>query len=174
MRDEHIISILEAKPLGRMEEGEMAAVREHCARCAECMRAYESARVAAALVKERAAAAALVEPTPFFQTRVLAALRERRAAEEVPALRRLWRAAGALVSTMAATVALLAGLTFIPPGLLSGPDVKEDLAASYPYSDDAVLLAQDDAADEEFDYAQVLSAIYESDENAEGSDGQNR
>ena len=96
MRDEHVKGILDAAPLAQLGEGELAAVRAHTARCAECLRAYEAARSSSLLLKERAAAE--VEMPPFFQTRVLAALRERRATEEAPALSRLWRAAGALWS----------------------------------------------------------------------------
>src|ERR687897_355474 len=142
MRDEHVKGILDAAPLAQLGEGELAAVRAHTARCAECLRAYEAARASSLLLKEYVAVTAEVEMPPFFQTRVLAALRERRAAEEAPALSRLWRAAGALVSSMAVTV--------------------------------AALLALDEvAAEDEIDYGQVLTTVYET-EDARGDDGQNR
>src|SRR5437764_13772616 len=106
MRDEHIKAMLDTTPLDQMSESELAAVRSHAAQCKECARALEAARVSLLLLKERAAAG--VEPSPFFQTRVLAALRERQSANEAWSLGRLWRAAGVLFSTMAATVAALA------------------------------------------------------------------
>ena len=162
MKQEHIISILDDTPLGQLAEGELANVREHAARCDECRRAYDAALVASSLLRERASEE--FEPSPFFQTRVLAALRERRAAEETPALLRLWRTAGALVSTMAATVALLAGLTFVVPSVQTTTETTDEVAAaSDPFSVDAALLAQDDASDEEINYDQVFSTIYESD-----------
>lgn len=170
MREEHVKDILEGKPLSALTGGELASVREHSARCDGCKRAYMAARLASLLVRERAAAAAEIEPPPFFQTRVLAALRERRGADE-PALRRLWRAAGSWVSAMAVTTALLAGLTLTAPGLLPGTGGTEEVAASDPYSEEAVLLAQED---EEFSYERVLETIYQSEEDSEGSDGQNR
>jgi TctA family transporter len=51
------------------------------------------------MIKERAQAA--IEPSPFFQTRVMAAWREQQAVESVPAIMRLWRSSRALVSSMA-------------------------------------------------------------------------
>ena len=160
MRDEHVKGILDAAPLAQLGEGELAAVRAHVARCAECLRAYEAARASSLLLKERVAAE--VEMPPFFQTRVLAALRERRATEEAPALSRLWRAAGALVSSMAVTVAALVALTFTVPATSFTQETTETIAASDIDPDEAALLAPDDvAAEDEIDYGQVLTTVYE-------------
>ncbi len=160
MRDEHVKGILDAAPLAQLGEGELAAVRAHTARCAECLRAYEAARASSLLLKERVAAE--VEMPPFFQTRVLAALRERRATEEAPALSRLWRAAGALVSSMAVTVAALVALTFTVPATSVTPETTETVALSDLSPDEAALLALDDvAAEDEIDYGQVLTTVYE-------------
>ena len=172
MKDEHVTNILDAAPLAQLGEGELAAVRAHAARCAECLRAYEAARASSLLLKARAAAE--VEMPPFFQTRVLAALRERRAAEEAPALSRLWRAAGALVSSMAVTVAALVALTFTVPATSFTQETPETVAASDIDPDEAALLALDEvAAEDEIDYGQVLTTVYET-EDARGDDGQNR
>jgi hypothetical protein len=159
MREQHIKGILEGAPLGRLSEAELATVRAHADVCAECRRAFAASRVAAGLL--RAQASETFEPSPFFQTRVLAALRARRAEEEMPALRRLWRAAGALASSMAASVALLAALTFVAPGVV---DEGQAVATSEPYSAEATLLG---AADEELDDEAVFSAIYASGESDE-------
>ena len=162
MRDEHVKGILDAAPLAQLGEGELAAVRAHTARCAECLRAYEAARASSLLLKEYVAVTAEVEMPPFFQTRVLAALRERRATEEAPALSRLWRAAGALVSSMAVTVAALVALTFTVPATSVTQETTETAAASDLHPDEAALLALDDvAAEDEIDYGQVLTTVYE-------------
>jgi hypothetical protein len=155
MRDEHVRHILEGAPFAKLSEGELETVRAHAARCEECARAFEAARVSSLLLTERAEQVS--EPSPFFQTRVLAALRERRAAEEAaPAWRRLWRAAGALVTSMAAVVLLLAGLTFV------APETPQQVAsAADPYAPDAVLLGRGGAAEEGADFDQVLSTIYD-------------
>lgn len=163
MRDEHVKGLLDAAPLAQLGEAELAAVRAHAARCAECLRAYEAARASSLLLKERAAAE--VEMPPFFQTRVLAALRERRATEEAPALSRLWRAAGALVSSMAVTVAALVALTFTVPAASVTQETTETVALSDLHPDEAALLAPDDvAAEDEIDYGQVLTTVYETED----------
>src|SRR2546423_6902841 len=101
MRDEHIKATLDGTPLDRMSESELAAVRSHAEGCEECRRAFEAARVSSLLLKERAAET--LEPSPFFQTRVLAALRERQSGVEAWSLGRLWRTAGGLLSADAGT-----------------------------------------------------------------------
>ncbi|HYY57831.1 MAG TPA: hypothetical protein VE842_10905, partial [Pyrinomonadaceae bacterium] len=147
MRDEHIISILESAPLAEIGEGEMATVRAHIDTCRECWRAYEAAQISASLLRARVAEAS--EPPPFFQTRVLAALRERRASDEASALGRLWKAAGALVSSMAATVAALAVLTVFAPGPQPATRTQQEdrvvASALNSYSAEEVLFDQGEA-----------------------------
>jgi anti-sigma-K factor RskA len=115
-------------------------------------------------LKERAAEA--LEPPPFFHTRVLAALRERQMGE-VWSLGRLWRAAGVLFSTMAATVAALAVLTFVVPQ--PSTTQPQDVAASAPrtYTPEDVILGQADQADDQMSYGQVVNTLYAGDDNAE-------
>jgi hypothetical protein len=98
-----------------------------------------------------------IEPSPFFQTRVMAALREQREAESVPAFSRLWKSAKVLVSSMALTTAALGVLTFVVPA------TPEDQALSA-YSAESVIMGQ--SADEQLTYDQVLSTIYEDDDEA--------
>jgi hypothetical protein len=106
----------------------------------------------------KARAANEFEPSPFFQTRVLAQLRERRAAEEGWTLARLWKSAGLLVSSMAATVAALAVFTFVAPQETGA----QELTAS-PYTAESVILGESDA-DEQMTDGQVFTTLYESDE----------
>lgn len=163
MKDAHIISLLESAPLAGLSESEMTIVRAHAASCAECRRAFEAAQISALLLKERAAEA--IEPSPFFQTRVLAALREQRAAEtSAPSLWRLWKATGALVSGMAATVAALMVFTFVAP---SANTAQEAAATFDSYSAEEVIFSAGDLSDDDLSYDQVLAAVYESDEDAE-------
>ena len=162
MKDEHIINMLESAPFASLDERELAVVTTHCATCAACLRAYEAARISALLLKERTTAN--VEPSPFFQTRVLAALRERQAANEASSFARLWRSAGALVSSMAAIVALLAGLTLLAPA--TQPTTTQTVATvSSPYSAEDVVLAQDDSTSDQTTDGQVLTTIYAADDD---------
>src|ERR1051325_11973892 len=96
MKDNHIIELLQNRSLTSFNDSERASIAAHVSDCAACKHAYAVAQVSTSLLQERASA--VVEPSPFFHTRVLAALRERQ--NEVPAYRRLWQSAGALVSSM--------------------------------------------------------------------------
>ena len=163
MKEAHIIDMLERVPFGSLDEGELTTIRTHAAVCPDCQRAYDAARISALLLKERVAES--FEPSPFFQTRVLAALRERQAADEVPALRRLWQTAGALVSTMALTVAALATLTFFTPAntqpLTESPALT---TAVNNYTAEDLVFTPDEAADAPVSDDQVLATLYGADE----------
>jgi Putative zinc-finger len=162
MKDEHIIDMLERVPFGSLTADELATIRTHAAVCPDCQRAYDAARISALLLKERVAAS--FAPSPFFQTRVLAALRERQAETEVPALKRLWQTAGALVSTMALTVAALATLTFFTPTNTQPLTEPQALAAVNNYTAEDLVFTPDEAADAPVSDDQVLSTLYETDE----------
>jgi hypothetical protein len=113
-------------------------------------------------LRERAAEA--FEPSPFFQTRVLAALRERQAAGNVSPLRRLWRTAGALVSAMAVTVAALAALTFVAPPAEQTTTAQETATVNA-YTVDDILFEQNDLADAQLSNDQVLTTLYAPDDD---------
>jgi hypothetical protein len=160
MKKTHIIDILDNSPLASLTESELLTVRSHAESCPPCRHAYETAQLSTLLIKERVAEtiAAIIEPGPFFQTRVLAALREQQESNNVTVLSRLWKSAGALVSSMAVTTAALAALSFLAPGAGSSTS-QETTAALTPYSAEAVVLNQDQSDDQLTD-EQVLSAIY--------------
>jgi anti-sigma-K factor RskA len=90
----------------------------------------------------------------------MAALREQQAVESVPAMLRLWRSAKALVSTMAVTTAALAVVSFMQP---SQTTPVADQSASL-YSVDSLIMDQN--TDDQLSYEQVLSTIYEDDDDA--------
>ena len=159
MKDNHIISILESSPLASLTESEMATICAHIDHCAECRRAYEAARISSMLLKARTAET--IEPSPFFQTRVLAALRERQATQEIPILRRMWKTAGALVSFMIVMVAVLLGLSYFVPDPV--PQLAQD-TGSISYSADDEVLAQDSLSDNEMSYDEVFTTLYEPEE----------
>jgi hypothetical protein len=167
MRDEHIISLIESAPLASLSENDLTAIRAHTDQCSGCLRAFQAAQVSALLLQERAAET--FEPSPFFHTRVLATLRERQAANgswaNSWALGRLWQTAGALASSMVATVAALAVLTFVIPGseVASGPQLSS-LANNY--SAEEVILDQNPQPDEQLSDGQLLTTIYSGEEEA--------
>jgi len=152
--------MLDETPLSSLGEAELEGARAHAEGCADCRRAFDAAQVSSSMLKARAAEA--FEPSPFFQTRVLAQLRERRAAEEGWTLARLWKSAGLLVSSMAATVAALAVFTFVAP--------QQEVNAQGlggPYTAESVILDESDAGEEQMTDGQVFTTLYESDEEPE-------
>lgn len=154
MRDEHIIGILESTRFASLSESDHSAIRAHNAKCDECARAYKIATVSASLLDQRMAAT--FEPSPFFHTRVMAAIREKQS--DVPAFARMWRAAGALVSSMAAAVVLFAVLSFSMSG---EPTLPSDVSASTRYSAEALILDETEEALEQASDGQVLNTLYE-------------
>jgi anti-sigma-K factor RskA len=164
MTNNHIISLIESMALASLSESELTGIRAHIGGCLDCRRAFEAAQVSARLLKERAAET--FEPSPFFHTRVMARLREQQAANDLWAWGRMWRAAGALASSMVATVAALAVLTFVIPGnqLVSGPPEMSSLSNGY--SAEEVILNQSDQLDEQASDGQVLTTIYAAEEDA--------
>jgi anti-sigma-K factor RskA len=159
MNQEHIISLLDERPLADLSESELGTIRVHISDCAECRREYDAAQVSAFLLLERSAET--FEPSPFFHTRVMATLRERQNANQAWAWSRLWRAAGALASSMVVTVAALGVLTFVAPG---NPEVIPDIAANS-YSAEEVIL-NGETADEQSSDSQILKSLYGAEDDA--------
>lgn len=168
MRDNHILNILESKPLRSLSKTELATVQAHLGHCDSCLRAYRAAEISSVLLKETAA----VEfgPSPFFSTRVLARIREHQKTNEGWVFSRLWRATGALVSTMLATVAALAVFTFLIPS----PEQQQGTASVsglYPAEE---VLALGNLPESELTNAQVFTALYGFDDDLEESNGNSR
>jgi hypothetical protein len=157
MKDKHIIEILDNASIARLSEIELNEVQLHARDCGACRDAYEAARISELVIKSRAQV--MIEPSPFFQTRVLAALREQQAVESVPAMVRLWNSARALVASMAVTTAALAVLSFVLPA----PAVAGDDQTVSAYSAESVILGQ---GSDELSYEQVLSTIYAEEDEA--------
>ena len=162
MKDKHIIDILENAPFADLTESESTLIRAHVEGCATCHRAYQAAQLSALLIKECTAEA--IDPSPFFHTKVMAAWREQQAVERTPALGRLWKSAGAFVSSLAVTTAALAAFSFLAPS--SGTTTLQDATVALnPYSAEAVVLDQNQGEDQ-MTYEQVLSTIYANDNEA--------
>lgn len=157
MKDKHIIELLDSASIAALSESELSEVQAHARDCESCSSAYEAAQLSEVILRSRAQVT--FEPSPFFQTRVMAALREQNAVESVPAMLRLWKSARALVSSMAVTTAALAVLSFVLPAPITA--VVETASVD---SAESVIL--DQGNDDQMSYAQVLSAIYDEDDEA--------
>ncbi|HEY8411876.1 MAG TPA: hypothetical protein VIK76_10750 [Pyrinomonadaceae bacterium] len=156
MKDKHITEVLDSAALASLSPSELAELRAHAQQCEPCGNALRAAQVSALMIKERAQV--IVEPSPFFQTRVMAAWREQQATENVPALLRLWRSSRALVSSMALATVALGALSF----MISAPATTALDQTASTVSAESVLLGQDD---EQLNYDQVLNVMYTDDED---------
>jgi hypothetical protein len=156
---EHITHILDNSPFTALGESELNAMRAHTANCTGCANAFEAAQLSALLLNERVSEAAenAANANPFFQTRVLAAWREQKTAGAW-SFSRLWNATGALVASMAATTAALAVLMFVAPATNT-----TDQQTAALYSAESVVFDQD-RADNQMTNDQVISAIYDEDD----------
>jgi anti-sigma factor RsiW len=158
MKDKHITEVLDNAALASLSPSELEEIRAHARDCEACRTTFAAAQISAVMIKERTQAA--VEPSPFFQTRVMAAWREQQSVESVPAILRLWRSSRALVSSLALGTVGLGILSLV----ISAPATTTtlDQTASSAYSVDSVMFGQDD---EQLSYDQVLNAIYTDDED---------
>jgi hypothetical protein len=158
MKNNHIIEMIDGVSVASLSPSELDAVEAHALECASCHGAFEAAQLSAAVIRERAQVK--IEPSPFFQTRVMAALREQQAVESVPAFVRLWKSASALVSTMVLATVALAAVSFVSPN--QATPVAEQTASAY--STEAVMF--DAGSDDQLTYDQVLNTIYDEEDEA--------
>jgi len=154
MKDKHITEVLDNAALANLSPSELDKIRAHARECEACRTAFAAAQISAVMIKERTQAA--VEPSPFFQTRVMAAWREQQAVESVPAIVRLWRSSRALVSSMALATVALGALSF----MVSAPATTTLDQTASAYSAESVIF-QD--SDDQLTYDQVINAIYTDD-----------
>ncbi|HEY2960934.1 MAG TPA: zf-HC2 domain-containing protein [Pyrinomonadaceae bacterium] len=157
MKDKHITELLDNTALASLSQIELEEIRAHARECEPCRSAFAAAQLSAVVIKQRAEV--VFEPSPFFQTRVMAAWREQQATENVPAMWRLWKSSRALVSSMALTTAALGALSF----MISAPASNTLDATASTFSAESVILGQD--SDDQLTYEQVLNAIYTDDED---------
>jgi hypothetical protein len=138
MKDTHILEILDDKRFAELGGDELKTIQTHAASCPDCHQAFEAARVSAGLLNARAAVPA-AEPSAFFQSKVLNALREKQNIRRpVAAFWRWWQASYPLVCSMLFIVITLAVLTMFAPK----SDNEQAVSTYNLYSTDAVILNQ--------------------------------
>ena len=157
MKDRHIINLIENAPFTSLSETELQTIKAHTVECDSCATAFAAAQLSSVMLKERTAE--VFEPSPFFPTRVMAHLRERQATNNTWAWARIWRAAGALASSMVATVAALAVLTVVIPE--SPSTAFETSTARNVYSAEEVILNPDINLDDQASDGFVLTTLYD-------------
>ena len=104
---------------GSLTEIELNDLNAHSSQCPACEHVFTAWLVAGTMLKSRAAE--VVTPSPFFETQLLAILRERRT--EAPlAIVAMWRATRIIFSSMVAIVVILAAMTLFAGGSRVTPD----------------------------------------------------
>lgn len=163
MRNEHILDILDEKAFGELSEIEKQAIAAHTAQCPNCFQAYKAAQISSVLLK--AGIAREFEPSPFFQTRVMANLREKQVSKNpFLAFGRMWKASRTLVAMMTTIVVALIALTIFAPEFSK---VSSAGVSSFDnYSPDMVIL-NERVSTKEPTNEQIFQIIYESDNNSE-------
>jgi hypothetical protein len=157
----HIITLLETSSLRALSESQVTSIEEHISTCTGCREAYRAAQISSSLLEIRAAEK--VEPSAFFETRVLAHVRELRTTNEGWGLLKLWRAAGALGSSMVATVVVLGVLTLALP---AEQNLTSQEISTNRVSAEAVILNQTEFQEELASDGQVLRTLYGAEEDA--------
>ncbi|HEX2523465.1 MAG TPA: hypothetical protein VHP35_15185 [Terriglobia bacterium] len=157
MRENHIVNLLEERPLGRLNVAELEIVKAHTAACAECLRAYEATQASLLLLQERASV--IVEPPPFFETKVMAAIREQKLAPKRFGFLSMWQTARPLVASMGVFIVMLLALTFFTDNFQL-PIEPSDLASMNDDSAEWVGVDPDDAEDG-MTYSQALTVLYD-------------
>jgi len=167
MRENHIINLLEERTLGSLSASELEIVKAHTAGCSNCLRAYEAAQASLLMLQERTSV--IVEPTPFFQTKVMAAIREQNLAPKRLEYLKMWQAARPLVASMGVLIVMLLSLTFFTDG--SQPQTEpSNLASINDDSPEWVIVDRDEAYDE-VTFSQALTIIYDPELDAGGAYG---
>ena len=158
MKDKHIVNLLDEKKLKELSADERERIETHVAECAACRSEYEAARVAHLVLKTRASQT--LEPTPFFEARVMNAWRERQAALKPVGdrIRQMWQDAKLLISGLTTSVALLAVMSLVVPQAAN--DAGSMYASTNDYYTVESLVFEGQEMPEEITDGQLFEAIY--------------
>lgn len=139
MKDRHILEILDRANFAELNGDELKTVRTHSATCADCRQAFEAARISSVLLNARAGVPP-VEPSAFFQSKVLNAIQREKQnlRKPIAAFWRWWQASYPLVCSMLFIVATLAALTLLAPR----SQTDQAVSTYNLYSTDSVILNQ--------------------------------
>jgi anti-sigma factor RsiW len=159
MSGQHIDSLLDR--IDDLDAHERQLLDSHVEYCRECRNAFRAAVASRKLIVSRAADN--VEPSPFFASRVMAVIREKRSA--VSPFAEWWRAGRVFVGSMVSLIVLLIALTIAigrTPIPQSEPNDEDIYAADWAILGDASTAA--DMSD-----IQVINTLYEADADGQSN-----
>ncbi len=141
MKNRHITKIIDQNGFANLSGEDLAVVNEHITGCQACRQAFQAARISSVLLRAQSVDNASV-PSPFFQAKVLGALRERQnSIKEVGAFLRWWQASAMMIGLMLMLVAVLVALTAVTPFSSVG-ETQAGMPNFNLYSTDAVIFNQ--------------------------------
>lgn len=153
MRTKHIFDLLDSKPFAELTREERQQIETHIKTCQACLSAFEASKIAAILFKAKHEE--VVSPSPYFHTRVLAAVREKSKEKIESVFSRLWQATAPLLISMVAIVMLLAAITLI------SPSASDNVSSADLVSTEMVIL--NERTPKELTNDQVFLMLYEND-----------
>ncbi|HEX8267115.1 MAG TPA: hypothetical protein VF596_17065 [Pyrinomonadaceae bacterium] len=154
MKSKHITKILNETAFNDLSRAEIAEINAHADDCPRCRKAFQAARMSSALLENRVSE--VFEPSPFFETRVLAALREKQiVAKPIAAFWRWWKASSVVVFPILLVVITLMALTIFSPQ----PPLQAT-AASDDFSTEQIIFQGNDF-NQTLTTAQAMQIIYE-------------
>lgn len=140
MNDKHILEILDGKQFAEFSQNELKNIQTHSAECLSCRQAFVAARISSVLLNVCAENPA-IEPSPFFEAKVMNALKAKQNLRKpIAAFRRWWQASYPLVCSMLLIVFGFIALTFFAPS--SNADEAQAVTNYNLYSTDSVILNQ--------------------------------
>lgn len=153
MKSKHITKILDETGFKDLSRAQRTEINNHIEICGKCRAAFQAAQISAALLQTRSTEN--FEPSPFFETKVLAALREKQAlANPIAAFWRWWQASSVVVFPILLVVITLAALTIFAPQQSFQATIADDFSA------DTVIFQGADS-NNELTTAQALQILYD-------------
>lgn len=157
MKNEHVLDLLDTSALRNIASGDLQAIKLHVAECAGCKHAFDAAVVSAALLEARISESESAEPSPFFNVKVMNAIRAKaNVRQPIAAFQKWWQASFSMVSIMLIAVFGLATLAMLVPA----QDNEAFTSATGMYTPDTVIM--DQVTSREFTNEQALQEIYSS------------
>ena len=154
MKSKHITTILDETPFKDLNREQLAEINSHTENCARCQSAFQASRISSALMKNRSPE--VFEPSPFFETKVLAALREKQiVAKPIAAFWRWWQASSVVVFPILLVVITLMALTFFTP-----KQQVQATASTDEFSTEQIIFQGNDF-NRELTTSQAMQIIYE-------------
>lgn len=142
---------------------QLSELRLHSEGCEGCRAMYQNWLISDSLIKCRSAET--LEPTPFVETRIVAAIRAAKDRSKPAFLAALWQKAGVVLTSIVALVVILVSLTLISTPSSIG-NVAQDVSSvsSGSYSAEQVVMGDPGSvADDNLTNTQVADTLFNTD-----------